>query len=183
MPPPKARATKTASATKPPAKRPARKTAAKTATKRAPGRPRKLEIDPELLTRIADFVRKGAHPERAAVASGISERTHYLWQAKGLEEREHIEGGGKPRATFAVFAHYLDEIDKAAAEAEIAFLEQAAKGGAAGTASLEILARRFRDRWGAKPVAPTASKPSGPAATTPLGQLEERRQARQAANQ
>jgi hypothetical protein len=185
--PPKPRATKTA------AKRPARKTASTStprkaaaakapAKKRAPGRPRKLEIEPDLLESIAAKVRKGAHPERAAVAAGISERTHYLWQAKGLQEREHIEAGGKPRATFAVFLDYVDHLERAGAEAEIAFLEQAAKGGAAGSAALELLARRFRDRWGPKAVAaPGPPKTSTPAATTPLGKLEERRLARQQA--
>lgn len=182
MPPPKPRATKTAST----AKRPARKAAAKTATKapakRPPGRPRKLEIEPELLKTITDYVEVGVHPERAAVAAGISERTHYLWQSKGLEEREHLAtDGAKPRASFAIFLAYVEAIDKATALAEIELVRNLRAGGKGSAEALILLERRFRDRWGAKPTA-SPTKPTG-TATTPLGKLEERRAARQAAGQ
>jgi hypothetical protein len=181
--PPRRRAAKTATSA---TKRPARKTtkttkaaATKTApAKRAPGRPRKLEIDPELLERIAGFVEVGVHPERAAVAAGISERTHYLWQRKGLEEREHLEAGGKPRSTYAIFLGYVEAIDKATALAEIDLVKSLKAGGKGSSEALILLERRFRDRWGAKPAAPPAK--GTPAATTPLGQLEERRAARAA---
>lgn len=181
--PPKTRAAKTApsSSTR---KRTTTKTAkaAAPATKRSPGRPRKLEVDPELVEKVMAYVRTGAHPERAAVAAGISERTHYGWQAKGLEERDHIEAGGKPRSTFAVFLNYVEELDRATAEAEMMLLERATKGGAAGTAAMDLLGRRFRDRWSPKLVATGPKAPPGPAPATPLGQLEQRQQARQAAS-
>lgn len=169
----------------PPRKRAAAKTSAKrpaktAPAKRPPGRPRKLEIDPDLLERITGFVEVGVHPERAAVAAGISERTHYLWQSKGLEEREHLATpGAKPRATFAVFLAYVEAIDKATAVAEIELVKSLRAGGKGSAEALILLERRFRDRWGAK-VGPAPSKPTAGAATTPLGKLEERRAARQA---
>lgn len=174
--PPRRRAAKKTPAKKSTTTKPAK--AAASATKRSPGRPRKLEIDPELLERIAGFVEVGVHPERAAVAAGISERTHYLWQQKGLEEREHLETGGKPRATYAIFLGYVERIDKATALAEIDLVKSLKGGGKGSAEALILLERRFRDRWGAKPTAPPAK--GTPAATTPLGQLEERRAARAA---
>lgn len=169
--------------TKRTAKRPAAKStsAAKTPAKRAPGRPRKLEIDPELQTRIVEFVKLGAFPERAAVAAGISERTHYLWQSKGVLEREHRDAGKPPRSSYAVFLAYADAIDEAIAVAEIELLKDARKGGAAGSGAMTLLERRFRARWAAK-LAPGSgsSAPAGsPApAATPLDQLEQRRRER-----
>lgn len=155
--------------------------AAAPAAKRSPGRPRKLEVDPELVQKITAYVKTGAHPERAAVAAGISERTHYGWQAKGLEEREHIDGGGKPRATYAVFLDYVDQLDRATAEAEMMLLDRAAKGGAAGSAAMDLLGRRFRERWSPKLVASAPKPAAGPTPTTPLGALQQRQLDRQQA--
>lgn len=156
-----------------------RKTAAAPA-KRQPGRPRKLEIEPGILQTIVDTIKLGVHPERAAVAAGISERTHYLWQAKGLEEQGHRDAGKPPRKTYQVFLDYVSAVDKATALAEIDLLKKARSGE--NHDALAILERRFRDRWGSKPIAPTAATKTGPAATTPLGQLEERRRAREQAS-
>lgn len=145
------------------------------------GRPRKLEIDPDLKTRIVAMVRAGAYPERAAVAAGVSERSHYGWQAKGLEERAHRDAGGKPRVTMQVFLDYVDDIDRAVAEAEIMLMGKVVQGGAGASDLRWVLERRFRDRWAAGPpaTAPAAAAPAAPAATvTPLVAVKTQRERR-----
>lgn len=166
--PPRARARK-APARKAPAKR-----TAKPPAKPAGGRPRKLEIDVNLQAAIVDAVAAGLTPERAAVASGITERTHYRWQAAGLEERERIESGQKPRPTAAIFLAYVDAIDQATARAELGLLQEL-RGGKVHV--LTILERRFPDRWTARK--PTTSSGAGASApATPLGQLAQKREER-----
>ena len=164
--PPKARAPKA------PAKKPAPRKTSSPPAKPAGGRPRKLEIDVNLQTNIVDAVAAGLTPERAAVAAGITERTHYRWQAKGLEEREHQENGGKPRPSFAIFLEYVDAIDRATARAELGLLQDYRRGK---ITALTVLERRFPDRWAPRkaPAAPSSTGSSAPA--TPLGQLEAKR--------
>jgi hypothetical protein len=176
MPPRKRATTSTA-------KRPAKKAAAPKPAKRATaGRPPRLEIDPEIQTRIVDHVKAGAYPERAAVAVGVAERTHYLWQSKGLDEREHREAGKPARKTQQIYLDYVNALEQAVASAEITLLTKATNGGPAGTAALALLERRFRERWSPKqPPAgqPTKASAGGPApATTPLDQLAQRRESR-----
>lgn len=174
--PPRQRATKST------AKRPAKKAASSKPAKRpAAGRPPRLEIDPDLQQRIVDHVKAGAYPERAAVAVGIAERTHYLWQSKGLDEREHRDAGKPARKTQQIYLDYVNALEQAVATAEIELLTKASNGGAAGSAALALLERRFRERWSPKaPAAGGASKPAGPAApaATPLDQLAQRRESR-----
>lgn len=163
--PPKARARKA----------PARKAAPRKATtapaKPAGGRPRKLEIDVNLQTAIVDAIEAGLTPERAAVAAGITERTHYRWQDAGREERERIEAGQKPRPTAAIFLAYVDAIDQATARAELGLVKDFRDGK---VTALTLLERRFPDRWTARK--PTTSAPTGSSApATPLGQLEAKR--------
>lgn len=137
---------------------------------RRPG-PR-IAIDPDLQTRIMSLVRAGAYPERAAAAEGVSSSTHYRWQAKGLEEREHREAGGRPRKTMAAYLGYVDALDQAIAQAEVDLVKEARNAENRG-AALQILERRFRERWAVKP----PSSPRSPVAAprTPLDALAERR--------
>jgi hypothetical protein len=176
---------------KAPAKRAARKAAPRKTTSKpaeekrdTAGRPPLLEVQPELQSKVVTFVRSGAFPERAATAVGISERTHYAWMARGrdeLEQRETAATAGDTREPQdQMYVDYATAIDRAVAEAEMLLLGNALKGGATGGASMQILERRFRDRWGAK----AAPAPSGPAPTTtapatPLDMLEQRRQERE----
>jgi hypothetical protein len=144
------------------------------------GRPPKLEIDHELQGRIMTFVRAGAFPERAAVAAGVSERTHYYWQEKGLEERQHRESGKAPRKTWQVYLDYVDALDQAVAEAEMLLLGKVAQGGPQWNAAMTLLERRFRDRWSPKQAAKQpAATPTTPAGNvTPLQQMATRREQR-----
>lgn len=146
-----------------------------------PGRPPLLEVQPELQSKIVTFVRSGAFPERAAIAVGISERTHYAWMAIGREEQERRELGGDPDPDVDMYVAYVDAIERAIAEAEMLLMGNALKGGATGGASMQILERRFRDRWGAKApaAAPAAPAPASTAPATGLDMLEQRRQERE----
>lgn len=168
---------------KAPAKRAPRKAASKPPAeeKRDPGRPRLLEVQPELQQKIVTFVRSGAFPERAAIAVGISERTHYAWMARGRDELDRREAGEEPDQAEQMFVQYLEAIERAVAEAEMLLMGNALKGGATGGAAMNILERRFRDRWGSKappaPAQPTAPVTTGPA--TGLDMLKQRRQQRE----
>lgn len=124
------------------------------------GRPSKLAIDPELQGRIMAMVRVGMFPDRAAVAAGIGERTHYLWQQKGYQEREQREAGKVPRKTWQVYLDYVDELDQAVAEAEFLLVGKITKGGTDGPDLRWILERRFRDRWSTKATGPAATQPA-----------------------
>ena len=145
-----------------------------------PGRPSKLEIDDTLRGKIMAMVRAGMFPERAAIAAGVAERTHYLWQSKGLEEREHREAGKTPRKTWQVYLDYANELEQAVAEAEFLLVGTIAKGG--GTAqTMALLERRFRDRWSGKAPAAPPTVPTAPTSgtnVTPLAAATARREQR-----
>lgn len=134
-----------------------------------------LAINPEIKATIMAMVRSGAYPERAAVAAGVTERAHYLWQAKGLEEREHRESGKAARKTFQVYLDYVDDLDQAIAQAEIALIGKVTEGASGWQGSMTLLERRFRDRWSGKlpPAKPAAA--AAPAKGTVLDQLAARR--------
>lgn len=149
-----------------------------------PGRKSKLETDPQLQGRIASMIRAGMYPERAAVAAGVPESTHYLWQQKGRDEQAAIADGKQPRKTWAIYLGYVEMIDQAIAEAEFLALGKISAGGPGWQSHAWILERRFRDRWGAKaPLeTPAAQPPAGTNPTTPpatpLDQLGQRREQR-----
>lgn len=144
------------------------------------GRPSKLVIDDELQDRIMTMVRSGAYPERAAVAAGVSERTHYYWLAKGNDEREHREAGKKPRVTWQVYLDYVDALDRAIAEAEVLMLGRVAQGGPNWQANMQLLERRFRDRWAAKAPGPAPASTGAQTPGTALDEFSRRREARRA---
>lgn len=141
-----------------------------------PGRKPALELDPELQGKIMRFIRAGAFPERAAAAAGVGERTHYLWQAKGLEEVERRDQGKTPRKTWQVYVEYVTELEQAVAEAEINLMTRAAVSGEA----MKLLERRFRERWSAKavPVSPAPTAEQARATVTALDQFTARREQR-----
>lgn len=143
-------------------------------------RPRKLVIDPSLQSTIVAAVRRGARPERAAVAAGVSAASHYAWQAKGLEERERRESGEKPRVSWQVFLDYADAVEQAVAQAELDLLEDVREGGEGWQASLAILERRFRGAWSPKVLdrAPSVAPQVTQAAATGLDELQQRRAVR-----
>ncbi len=99
----------------------AEKEAAKRA-KKPVGRPEKY--DDGLGERICDFVRMGSYLETAAAAVGIDRTTLYAWLKHGNVFIE-AEDAGKPRnMKHAKYKRFVENITKAAAEAELMDLQR-----------------------------------------------------------
>ena len=96
----------------------------------------KLELDPEIQTRIINFIRAGSYVETAAAAAGVDKATLYRWLKRGAE-------GQEPFATFS------NQVESALAEAELrdlARIDRAAEH--AWQAAAWKLERRNPDAWG-----------------------------------
>lgn len=95
------------------------------------GRPSKCT--PEVIDRIAELVRGGMFLEPAARKCGVSASVLYQWKTKGAAERK-----GRHR-------DFLEAMAEAEADGEHMLLERALIE--TPRAALEILQRRYRDRW------------------------------------
>lgn len=110
----------------------------------------RLDTEPDLLDRLAQNIRRGLFPERAAIAAGIPSSTHYEWQRKGRDERDAIAAGRRPRKTYASFLAYVETIERAGVDAEAAALDKIAAADPGWEAAAWLLERRFPDAWGAR---------------------------------
>jgi hypothetical protein len=97
----------------------------------------KSKLTAERADRIVARIREGHFNCVAAAAGGISEKTFYRWLEWGNPEHPEYH----PR-----YGRFLKRVTEATAESEIEILR---KINAKGTARdlLELLARRFPDRW------------------------------------
>ena len=108
------------------------------------GRPKgttKLELNPDLQTRIVTYIQAGAYVETAAAAAGICKDTFYDWLKRGA-------------AYEAPFKCFSDAVQKAAAEAEVrdlAVIDKAARNGTWQAAAWK-LERRNPKAWGRRTV-------------------------------
>lgn len=99
---------------------------------------RKCRLTPERQRKITKLIRAGHYKEVAARASGIGERTFYTWYEKGAP--------GHPE-TRRKYQQFRQAVDAAEAESEEILLKTILReGGAKG--ALEVLKRRFPNRWG-----------------------------------
>ena len=98
---------------------------------RPAGRP--TRITDELTFRICELIRASNFVETAARKAGVGHSTLASWKAKGAVQKKGI------------YRDFLDAIEEAEAEAEDALLQRALIESPRG--ALEILQRRFRDRW------------------------------------
>ena len=111
------------------------------------GRPKgttKLELSPDLQTRIVTYIQAGAYVETSAAAAGICKDTFYDWLKRGA-------AGEEP------FKCFSDAVEKAAAEAEVrdlAVIDKAARGGTWQAAAWK-LERRNPKAWGRRIVRET----------------------------
>ena len=101
------------------------------------GRGRQPKLTPERQEKICALIRAGHYKKVAAAQSGISERNFYQWIARG--DPEHP--GYKKR-----YADFASAVEQAEAESELVLLDEIKKGGP--REHLEILKRRFPERWG-----------------------------------
>lgn len=98
-----------------------------------PGRPNKLT--PELQDRICNLIRAGHYFNTAAMACGVGESTFQEWKRKGAAAK-----GG-------MFREFWLAVKEAEGQSEMVLVDRILKeGGAKG--ALEILKRRFPERWG-----------------------------------
>ena len=96
----------------------------------------KLELEPELQTRILTYIRAGAYLETAAAAAGINRTTLHRWLKRGAE-------GEQP------FADFSDAVEKTLAEAEIRDLARIDKAAETQWAAAAWkLERRNPRMWG-----------------------------------
>ena len=101
----------------------------------------KLELNPELQTRIVTYIQAGCYVETAAAAAGICKDTFYDWLKRGATGQEPFKG-------------FSDAVEKAAAEAEVrdlAVVDKAARGGTWQAAAWK-LERRNPKAWGRRSV-------------------------------
>ena len=116
---------------------------------------RRTDCTPELTERICALIRdKGAYPEVAAVACGISRGTFYEWLARGRVRSSNsstpepgTHGRGDPQGVYAEFA---DAINKANADLEVAVIVDARakyKRSRNPLGPIIFASRRFRERW------------------------------------
>jgi transposase-like protein len=101
------------------------------------GRGRRTRLTPEIQAKIIALVTAGHYKRTAAAHAGINERTLYQWYDKG--DREHPSHR-------KIYGQFRQALDKAEAESEIVLLDKICQEGTARD-FLEVLARRFPDRW------------------------------------
>lgn len=75
-------------------------------------------LDRSLVDRVASVIRSaGVDSDTAAVHEGVSRKSHKLWVARGLLERERIGGSSKPvRKSEEPFVYYVTECERAWAD-------------------------------------------------------------------
>lgn len=96
---------------------------------------RKTKLTPETTDKICNLIRAGHYFNTAAAAAGVGESTFQAWKAKG----EKAKGGA--------FRDFWEAVKEAEAGSELLLVDRILKeGGAKG--ALEILKRRFPERWG-----------------------------------
>ena len=106
-------------------------------TKPPKGRGRKTRLTPEIQAKIVALVKAGHYKRTAAAQAGINERTLYHWYDKG--DRDHPNHR-------KIYGQFRQALDKAEAESEVVLLDKIWQEGTARD-HLEVLARRFPERW------------------------------------
>jgi hypothetical protein len=93
-----------------------------------------LLLDTVIEQTLLDYIRIGT-PIRVAVAStGIAEKSFYSWMARGLAERERLSlvKGAKENPTEVIFLQFLQQVERAKAEAITKKVAVIAKSGNEG---------------------------------------------------
>ena len=95
---------------------------------------RPTKLTNEKIERIGMLIRAGHYFKTAAQACGISETRFYDMKAKGA------------KASSGIYRRLYDECKQAEADSELILLDRVLAGGPKG--ALEVLKRRFPERWG-----------------------------------
>jgi len=126
---------------------------------------RPSECTSELSDRIAQFVRAGNYPERAAVAAGVSARTYYRWMERGSKAEQASEEGRTVRQSERPYWQFWQALTRAEAESEALAVGTLMKAMPhTPTAVVAWLERRFRARWSRGEVRELTGANQGPIA-------------------
>lgn len=131
------------------------------------GRPFKLT--PEVIDKIASYVRTGSYIETAAIAAGVSKAVFYMWLKAANDVADRVKRSLAEGVTLAlspkeqILLRFLDAVEKAQAEAELADVVTIRQASAANwQAAAWRLERKFPDKWGRRDTVKTEiSGPGG----------------------
>jgi hypothetical protein len=112
------------------------------------GRPTKLT--PEIHRAIVTALEAGNYQDASAAYAGVSAAAFYRWMDRGLQERERIEAGEKPRKTEVIYLEFREAVESARAKAEVRHVANIAKSANDGIwqASAWYLERSYPQKWG-----------------------------------
>lgn len=105
--------------------------------KKKPAQPKKNAgrktalLQPNLEQNLLDYIRIGTPIRNAVVAAGITETSFYSWINRGMAERERLKlvKGAKENPTEVVFLKFLEQVERAKAEAVAKKVAVIAKSG------------------------------------------------------
>lgn len=105
--------------------------------KKKPAQPKKNAgrktalLQPNLEQTLLDYIRIGTPIRNAVVAAGITETSFYSWINRGMAERERLKlvKGAKENPTEVVFLKFLEQVERAKAEAVAKKVAVIAKSG------------------------------------------------------
>ena len=105
--------------------------------KKKPAQPKKNAgrktalLQPNLEQTLLDYIRIGTPIRNAVVAAGITETSFYSWINRGMAERERLKlvKGAKENSTEVVFLKFLEQVERAKAEAVAKKVAVIAKSG------------------------------------------------------
>jgi hypothetical protein len=105
-------------------------------------------ITRELIEAIAIWIQGNMYFSTACHASGIGERTGYVWKARGEKEMRRIEEGRSASPNEALYLEFFLATQKAEALAEYENIRCIQEHRPNWQANAWILTRRNRKRWG-----------------------------------
>jgi hypothetical protein len=111
---------------------------------------RRLALTAEVFDRIVSAVKGGSYLDDAAAYAGISERTLYLWLARGREAEQALEEGQPLTDDEALLLQFSQAIQKARADAvirNVTLIQNAAQQGS-WQAAAWYLERTNPRKWG-----------------------------------
>jgi len=98
-----------------------------------------MKLTQRRIERIAALIRTGCYVATACARSGVSRRVYYAWKKKGQEAREQHKTN--------IYTDFLEAVEMADADIEVALVSEISRENS-WRAKLEILKRRFPERWG-----------------------------------
>jgi len=109
---------------------------------------RPIELSLELAEGIANLVRAGNVPVRAAGAKGVPRSTWYSWLARGRNAAARREEGLEVAEREELFLHLVDAIERAESESQVILVNAVMKAlPTSPNAALGVLERRWPREW------------------------------------